>query len=1230
MDISQNLRLEVINTINRKKWRPEISPEGFCNGDALVWALSRYDGKSQEYNEMSDIIVDPNLDLEKLENNHLSYINNFSNYNNETSSMSEMIKKDHENYLKIMKYYDGIMFGQEGFTIIDDANQSDWHQFINIAENLTEPELFLTSELFKDKTAKIGKIYLEKVNDKELKFVIKKSIDKTIEGTLEINNIGELTQGFLQERKDEILKKTSDLGHTPVPFVKEFYMPFVTSKNNVLTLLNTMLPSNKIIKIARPKHAMSIYNDGQTYYFFDPNSKMGEVSARSLKELEPIIIDKLASTGDETNISFNVTIVDLKNNIRNFKYPDVNSLVNFSIENNKFNTKNGLSVLNDLSHNNHTLFKTIFKSKIIDINLSNSIELIVIMSNIKNADLYYAAKESGFSFDEKTKEFFIKELITNGNLTVLEDVLKTTPGNFNKYLIHYLENSAEFNVFKVITDKMGGPQAVLDQYKSNTDWSTEVYGEFERNLLHYAVNSNDPTFFKTVNEKYPNLLIKKDNKGLDPFELAIETGNTKLVQYLIKEGIVNFNQYQQDPKNLALAINSKNSEMLELLYKLGMTEQVEHYKDAQGNTLLHLAAKKDDWKMMKLLLQDEMLQKNNEGLTPFDIALEAGNSTLVNYLLDSNIYKLSENNHYLTHAFKSGNNDFIFYQLLSKELKDRPEFKLFNNYLINLLFDKNIDSLNAFRAGDFSQHLGEMINWIIKQENSAELFNFIFNQKSFDFQNNPYVQVLLNWSIDSNKPAVFELLLSKGVNPQESNPEYLNKILSSSHLDQEKYFDILMKNPNFDLNKEKIYGSPILLFALRINNAKLVDILIKKGASINIIDSNMNQNILHIAASMGRKDILELGLKGGLSTEVVDINGNTPIKNAVQSNQADCIDLLLKYNADLKAMSPSNETILHTAASVGNIKILTTCLEAGLDVNIQTKIEDDLNQEPETAVVATSEGETALMRAVQSNQTQAFRFLIKHNANYKLKNKNNESIFHVATNIGNVEVVNYCLEKGLDLNEPNVYGKTPFMNAIELNNVENIDLLINNAKPNFNLKDKEMNSILHFAAQNGNLALLEQGIKAGLNINDENTVGQTPLIKAIQFGQSEEMIDILIKQGADFKKVNKLGNSALFYFIQTNFHNLGKLTDFFKKNQDIVNLKMIEPILVDLPSYYSPEVKLLLEQQRDLTKEREAILPVPTKNFTATFKKLSSDNKVDNSVKSEISIETLPTSPRRK
>ena len=150
------------------------------------------------------------------------------------------------------------------------------------------------------------------------------------------------------------------------------------------------------------------------------------------------------------------------------------------------------------------------------------------------------------------------------------------------------------------------------------------------------------TFLST----YVNDINTKNNNGCSALALAVAENSAEVVEYILKKG---GDIHTRDIKNNSLAyyllngFNPKDTAVfdakLKLLDNQGLSmSQLQN----EGNSLLHIAAKKNDLDLLKRLkpYKIDVNAKNNEGYTALHIAaMKAKNSDILKYLIEQGANK---------------------------------------------------------------------------------------------------------------------------------------------------------------------------------------------------------------------------------------------------------------------------------------------------------------------------------------------------------------------------------------------------------------------------------------------------------------------------------------------------------------------------------------------------------------------------------------------------------------
>ncbi|XP_060757285.1 caskin-1 isoform X3 [Neoarius graeffei] len=176
-----------------------------------------------------------------------------------------------------------------------------------------------------------------------------------------------------------------------------------------------------------------------------------------------------------------------------------------------------------------------------------------------------------------------------------------------------------------------------------------------------------------------------------------------------------------------------------------------------------------------------------------------------------------------------------------------------------------------------------------------------------------------------------------------------------------------------DIRDQK--GMRPLHYAAWQGRSEPMKMLLKSGSSVNA-QSDEGQIPLHLAAQHGHYDVSEMLLQHQSNPCIVDNAGKTPLDLACEFGRVGVVQLLLSSNmcAALLEPKPGDSTDpngtspLHLAAKNGHIDIIRLLIQAGIDINRQTK------------------AGTALHEAALCGKTEVVRLLLDSGINATVRN----------------------------------------------------------------------------------------------------------------------------------------------------------------------------------------------------------------------------------------------------
>lgn len=193
------------------------------------------------------------------------------------------------------------------------------------------------------------------------------------------------------------------------------------------------------------------------------------------------------------------------------------------------------------------------------------------------------------------------------------------------------------------------------------------------------------------------------------------------------------------------------------------------------------------------------------------------------------------------------------------------------------------------------------------------------------------------------------------------------------------------------------------------------------GANVNCIDMRYadESTPLLIAVRSQSKCLARFLLDSQADTECINSDGHTPLILATLIGNAEIIDMLLSYGANVSASDKNNNTPLHYVDD--NADIAKSLIDAGASIY-------RLN----------SQSRDPLYYAFSRDHQETLRvFVDSHPSNASF-------LLSQATTFGNTNIMRLAISKGADVNHRDYDKLTPLMTAAFREHEEGIALLVKN------------------------------------------------------------------------------------------------------------------------------------------------------------------------------------------
>lgn len=292
-----------------------------------------------------------------------------------------------------------------------------------------------------------------------------------------------------------------------------------------------------------------------------------------------------------------------------------------------------------------------------------------------------------------------------------------------------------------------------------------------------------------------------------------------------------------------------------------------------------------------------------------------------------------------------------------------------------------------------------------------------------------------------------------------------------------------------------------------------VAVLVLMGASMQGCN-HLKDRLVECILS-GDKDCVKDCIKKGVDLDFIEKRtGATPIMLAIQMQEREIVDLLIKSGADITMKSEEGRSCIYYACDAGSLPILKELIANGLDPSVA-----DLQRD---TVIAAYKGHLEILKYLQQVGVPFDRSFGKGKygptQNYLLD----------ACYGGHNDVITWLLDLGLSVETRGIAGILPLHIAAKTGNLQLAEILLEKgASPNG--KDDLGDTPLHVAAGQDNSRIVGLLLSHGADPDKQDGLGMTALIVACFKEAGIQTIQELVQDGADIHIKDSAGHSAFYY-----------------------------------------------------------------------------------------------------
>ena len=311
------------------------------------------------------------------------------------------------------------------------------------------------------------------------------------------------------------------------------------------------------------------------------------------------------------------------------------------------------------------------------------------------------------------------------------------------------------------------------------------------------------------------------------------------------------------------------------------------------------------------------------------------------------------------------------------------------------------------------------------------------------------------------------------------------------------------------LQSRDAFGLTPMLASVMADSEPLVSLMLDYGASHSETDLDGSTAFI-LACFKGNLSLAQRLLTLGSNINERNNDGNSALSIASYTGNLDVVNWLLENGADVLLENSAGNTPLFLAAYSGHLK-LAQLLDSMTPLSGTYPLgttHSNLSSSTSSITLSTDESDSATYCLLESSG-------IGHSGEEfgRRRNKNGSTLLIIASMLGDVSFIKWCLSKGSSVEEKDNRGITPLIAACMSDNVEALHFLISSGSP-ITQSTLDGLSSLQMAAYYGSCSIIEYLVeqKKLPHVTPNMSVERSPLALASMNGHLRA-VQLFIKYG---------------------------------------------------------------------------------------------------------------------